>query len=54
VKAYYAHHARKKVEEAAYELQPTRFVDFLSGFDALGIPNFPPLSFATEIPLSEK
>jgi hypothetical protein len=35
-------------------MQPTRFVDPLGDFDALGIPNFPALSFTTEIPFSEK
>jgi hypothetical protein len=54
MKAYDAHHARNGRKEAAYELQPTRFIDSLGYFDALGIPNLPAFSFTTEIPLSEK
>jgi hypothetical protein len=34
-------------EKEACEVQPTRFVDSLGDFHALGIPNFPVLSFAT-------
>lgn len=54
MKAYDAHHARNGRKEVAYELQPTRFIDSLRDFDALGVPNFLAFSFTTEIPLTEK